>query len=372
MFIVIRVDSSLSIGTGHLMRCLTLARALRSAGCEIIFLCRDLPGSLLEVIHQASFEVFLLRKPELSIDHTSDHCQHAGWLGVSYEKECAESHLAISSMVDSRSRMVDLVIIDHYAIDGLWQSTMKNLTQKIFQIDDLADRSHACNILLDQNFYSDMNERYSGLLPTECISLLGPHYALLSPEFLTVKNNIKNYLVRFEQKQVVIFFGGIDSSNQTGLAVEAATQVLDQSYKIKVIIGSKNKNRQMISSLCSVTSNCDLLVQINNMHEVLADSFLFIGAVGATTWERCICELPGLVCTLALNQVNVAKDLHDYGSHVNLGRSDNLTIDSYKSSIRELVSNYEKLESLSITSGSLVDGEGVGRVVKKLVSGINE
>ena len=60
MLVLFRVDASLQIGTGHVMRCLTLATALRDRGAGCRFVCRDHEGNLLVRIRQAGFETAAL------------------------------------------------------------------------------------------------------------------------------------------------------------------------------------------------------------------------------------------------------------------------------------------------------------------------
>ena len=74
-------------------------------------------------------------------------------------------------------------MVDHYALDVRWESAMRTQARHIMVIDDIADRQHDCDVLLDQNFYENMQTRYTGKVPPYCRLLLGPRYALLRDEF---------------------------------------------------------------------------------------------------------------------------------------------------------------------------------------------
>ena len=59
----------------------------------------------------------------------------------------------------------DWLIVDHYSLGYKWEKKLRPFVDKIFVIDDLANRKHTCNMFLDQNWFKNMNDRYNGLLP---------------------------------------------------------------------------------------------------------------------------------------------------------------------------------------------------------------
>ena len=179
MQVVIRTDASLQIGTGHVMRCLTLANALNEKGVTVEFICRDLPGNLIVYIESKGFSVHSLHglttsKPGVSRSH--NNLSHSHWLGVSQEQDVKECE-SVLNIINP-----DWLIVDHYAIDCWWQNELKGHYKKLMVIDDLADRRHECDLLLDQTF-GRKEEDYKSLVNKDCHLLLGSKYALLRPEF---------------------------------------------------------------------------------------------------------------------------------------------------------------------------------------------
>ena len=201
MKVAIRVDASNKIGTGHVIRCLTLAIQMRRSGDFVLFICRELPGHLCELIESNGFDVFRLPAKKIqfeSIAHSSG-TPHASWLGVDWETDAAQTYDCMLS-----HGFFDWLIVDHYAIDYCWEKKLSPLTKKLMVIDDLANRKHDCDLIIDQNLYSKFERRYDNLVPKNCHKLLGPKYVLLRKEFLTSK---KKTQINSTNKIFVSFYG---------------------------------------------------------------------------------------------------------------------------------------------------------------------
>ena len=185
--IIIRCDSSVSIGTGHIYRCRTLARALRARGSDVLFVCRRQSGDLISLLKE---EFSVLPLPELPLkpcDGLEERDLYTSWLGCSQYQDADDCYNAI---VDANISSFDWLIVDHYGLDHVWQSCLLSqlssgeYSPKLLVIDDLADRFHQADILLDQNFFGPATQyRYRNLVPSHCLQLLGPKYSLLGPEY---------------------------------------------------------------------------------------------------------------------------------------------------------------------------------------------
>jgi spore coat polysaccharide biosynthesis predicted glycosyltransferase SpsG len=179
---------------------LTLANRLKQQGHEVIFISRRLRGNLIALVKEKHSVIEL---PEPDVDFVpSIHCGHAAWLEVSYVQEIAQTREALTFYLKSKGkRQLDWLVIDHYAIEKDFQLAVKSHSKNILQIDDLADRPHICDVLLDQNFYRSGEARYDDLLPTESLRLCGPRYALLREEFAVSRRNLPVYQSRLMQKK---------------------------------------------------------------------------------------------------------------------------------------------------------------------------
>ena len=306
MVVVFRVDSSTSIGSGHLMRCLTMAGKLKkeySAG--IHFICRDLDGNLSNLVRAAGYHLHLLPRAE----YNPALKNYESWLTVTQEQDASESKALLS---DLRLR-VDRIVVDSYAIDEVWEKLMRPMTKEIFVIDDLANRPHDCDILLDQNFYLNKDIRYAGLVPEHCKMLLGPEHALLREEFYEAKKHLRKRDGNI--KNILVFYGGSDLTNETEKAIKALVQLHDEGYNFTadIITGVSNSRRERIEKLCSKYHFLHYYCQVSNMAEFMNKADLMLGAGGSTTWERLYMELPALVTAVADNQVKCCEECEKAG-----------------------------------------------------------
>jgi UDP-2,4-diacetamido-2,4,6-trideoxy-beta-L-altropyranose hydrolase len=305
--VIIRADASLLMGVGHIMRCLTLAKALLEKEVSVEFICRDHNGNLIEVIREEGFVVHVLATnigEELALSITG-HLFHAAWLCVSQEQD-AQDCKSILEIVKP-----DWVIVDHYAIDSIWQLVLKPYYTKLMVIDDLGDRNHSSDMLLDQNYGSTV-EKYQGLVPNYCRLLVGQKYALLRPEFAEWRDySLKRRDQRGEFNKILITLGGVDINNVTGSVLAILDEcLLPQDVEITVIMGITSPHIDIIKAQAkSLPFQVVVKVNVNNMFEVMSNSDLVIGAAGSTTWERCCLGVPSIQIITADNQKETAHAL---------------------------------------------------------------
>lgn len=338
---IFRADASIQMGTGHIMRCLTLADELKENGAEILFICRELPGNLIELIEKKGFKVYRLAFRQLDVTEntqTKATKSHAHLLGVSWQNDAEETKTILQQI----GSPVPWLIVDHYALDIHWETQMRRFVNKILVIDDLADRAHDCDILLDQNLYVEMDSRYIGLLPDYCKQLLGPCYALLRPEFRELRKRLRK---RDEHvRRILIFFGGSDPTNETLKALEAVQKLNCPDITIDVIVGGSNPHREEIKAFCEQISNAMYHCQVENMAEFMADADLAIGAGGVTMWERCYLGLPTIVSIIAPNQSETVHATASKGAVWNLGWREAVNVQMILDKLRELLQNSRLLK----------------------------
>lgn len=304
MVLVIRVDSSTVIGSGHLMRCLTLAgRMQKEHGAEVHFICRDLEGNLSSLVTKAGFNLHLLPRAE----HNPRLEGYAAWLTVTQQQDAGEC----IQVIDAIGENVQRIVVDSYAIDITWERMLRPYTKEIMVIDDLANRQHDCDYLLDQNEYLHKETRYVGLVPDKCEMLLGYRYALLREEFYQAKRTLRKRdgVIR----NILVFFGGSDLTNETMKTLAALADMKLDGITVNVVVGGSNKNKESIRQYCDTRNNMHYFCQVDNMAELMAEADLAIGAGGSATWERLFLDLPSIVITIAANQEKIAIDCQKQG-----------------------------------------------------------
>jgi UDP-2,4-diacetamido-2,4,6-trideoxy-beta-L-altropyranose hydrolase len=328
MKILVRTDASVEIGSGHLMRCLTLADQLRCEGAEVAFICRDLPGGMFDLLNARGYRFAKLPLAEVE--------------KVTQQYDADETNkVAVQLFPDG----VDWLVVDHYQLDAAWERLLRPCARKLMVIDDLANRPHDCDLLLDQNYYKDMEWRYHGLVPEGCITLLGPKYVLLRPEFATARQRrrARDGTVR----RILIFFGGSDPTNQTKKAVEAIRLLGERDIEVDVVVGSANPYRNSIRKLCSELPNVEFHCQVSNMAELILNADLGIGAGGAAMWERCCLGLPTITVVFAANQVRTTEDVAGLGAIEYLGWSDHLIPEDYARVVAKLLGDSRRVKQIA-------------------------
>lgn len=354
--IAFRTDATSQIGTGHFMRCLTLAEALKHRGADICFISRDLPPHLGDMLVAKGIDYVPLVKEEAALSCTED-LAHSHWLGTTQARD-AETTIRVLS-----DHAWDWIIVDHYALDARWESALRSITKKILVIDDIADRQHDCDVLLDQNFYADMNTRYADKVPAHCELLMGPSYALLRDEFRKLHEHVKPRTGKV--KNILVFFGGVDINNYTGHAIEALSGIGISGLHVDVVIGTQHPCLEQIKITCAQQGfNC--YVQTTKMAELMAEADLAIGAGGSACWERCCLGLPGLLVSLADNQIDIARALDSFGACIYVGTFKTVSPQFMMRAVVNILNSQEQLEKLSGKAYSLVDGLGVERVCEAM------
>lgn len=363
MNIAFRTDASLAIGTGHAMRCLTLADALASRGAECHFICREHPGNLTEHIRRKGHTVHALPQAEsgFSADMQAPTPIHAHWLGCDWQTDAAQTRAILAE------KTTDWLIVDHYALDARWEKALRGNCGKIMVIDDLADRPHDCDLLLDQNLGRKATD-YDALVPAHCQRLIGPRYALLRPEFAA----LRAYSLQRRRRQqprlgrILVAMGGVDQPNATGQVLEALkTCPLPPDCRITVVMGESAPWLDQVRALAiQMPWPTEVLVNIDNMAQIMADSDLTIGAAGSSSWERCCLGLPTLLVVLAKNQENGAQVLCNSRAAKIIGTPE-LIHKNTKKILSDLLSN-EDISDLSLNAQRLTDGFGSTRILKNI------
>lgn len=311
MHVVFRVDSSLEIGAGHVMRCLTLADALRVNGSTCFFVCRAQPGDLISLIQQRGYEVLLL--PVLSTDpkDAGEGCSYGQWLGLPWHKDAEQTLQALSV----RKIAPEWLVVDHYALDERWERALHGGCLNLLVIDDLANRRHDADVLLDQTFGRKQAD-YQGLVNPGCELRCGVVNVLLRPEFDVWRERSFARRTASDLRRIFVNFGGVDKDNLSREVVLALDECgLPSDVVICLVLGHASpwvaETRQLLLGL---KHKVELRVACDSIAELLAGCDLAIGAAGSSAWERCFLGVPTLMFTLADNQREIATRLASAGA----------------------------------------------------------
>lgn len=336
MKIVFRADAGRAMGTGHVRRCLTLARALASSVEEIAFLARPADGDLNDLVSAEGHR----------------------WLPISGATDAASDAAACRSLLE-RSAPWDWLVVDHYGLDARWESALRPAVRRILAIDDLADRAHDCDVLLDQNDKGDADP-YRGKVPPGARCLLGPSHALLRGEF--AEERARSAPRRGELRRLIVSFGGSDPTNETEKFLSALSSRPAGIETIDVVFGRADERTAALVRRASAHAGVRCHVAADDMARRFASADLAVGAAGTTTWERACLHLPAVVTAVAPNQVEIAAAAARRGAAVNLGYHDRVRPEDYADALRTLAEAPARLAEMSRRAGALTDGRGAERV----------
>jgi UDP-2,4-diacetamido-2,4,6-trideoxy-beta-L-altropyranose hydrolase/UDP-4-amino-4,6-dideoxy-N-acetyl-beta-L-altrosamine N-acetyltransferase len=347
--VVFRVDASLAMGTGHVMRCLTLAQALKENGANLEFICRKHQGNLIDKIRLNGFNVYELEV----LEEVDNKLAHSHWLGATQQQDADDCIDVL------KSNQTDWLIIDHYALDENWQKMSKPYCKKIMVIDDLADRKHQCDILLDQTF-GRQQEDYLTLTPKDCQLLLGSQYALLRPEFSKWRAYSLERRSKPKFKKLLINMGGVDIDNVTEKILGRLKICnLPSDIKVTIVMGGSAPHLESVKSKSiTLPYKTEVKVDVGNMAEIMSNSDIAIGAAGSTTWERCCLGLPTIQIVIAKNQLFSAETL----AHHNIVK----LAKEIKETTYLLESSSEWMKSVGSSALKICDGMGSYKVFNKM------
>jgi len=354
--VVFRVDASIRIASGHIMRCLTLGDTLKGRKYKTFFICRDLPGNFFNVIKQRGHRVIRLAAPK-RYSGTGRLNDYAASLGVSWKQDARETIHAICKL----GLKPDWLVLDHYALERGWESMLRPLVKKILVIDDLAINHHECNLLLNENFLPHWNEAYKTLLSKETEVLAGPKYALIRPEFIKMRKKRKPWSGFI--RRILIYYGAADPTNETEKALNAVLCLDRRDFMIDVVIGQANPHRKSLLARREKMPRVTLHTQRPHLAYLMARADLAMSAGGSTIWELLYMGVPAFVTTTADNQVQNIRQLHEKGFIYWLGQAESVRVDDLKNALERAFAQGKKLRMRIEKGKKIVEGNGVLRIV---------
>lgn len=355
MRIAFRADASTRIGTGHVMRCLTLARALERRGARCVFIQREQPGCMARWVERQGFQVLTLPNQRTVHAHPPEEV-------LAPEPQKADVDETIKALDGTH---IDWMVVDHYALDSEWEQAFSGGKTNCLAIDDLANRRHVADILLDQNFFLEPEHRYDQLTDSDTLCLLGPDYALINRQFQQLRAMLD--APREALHRVLVFHGGTDPDGASLTALQALTDPALSSIAVEVVIGVNNPHREALLDFAANHSNISAHEPQSSLAGLMLRADLMLGAGGTTTWERCVMRLPALVTTIAPNQRQFTRDLDEAGALVDLGPVESVTAAWISQNLKAILDDPERLRKMSTRSAEICDGWGCQRVAEFLM-----
>jgi UDP-2,4-diacetamido-2,4,6-trideoxy-beta-L-altropyranose hydrolase len=347
------VDAGGAIGTGHVMRCLTLAAQLRKSGAEIVFVCRPCPAGSLRVIADHGYPL-----RQLEDVHGRDWALTQNGI----DADAAQTRRLLES-----DGPIDWLVIDHYSIDSRWEVTLERTARFMLVLDDLANRKHQCTALCDPlpGTGAFLRARYSELCNGDL--LLGPKYALVRDEFLYGREAMARPrpLPLQGALSVHVYFGSAAGSAWARFSRLIAIQFPNLTL---LVIGPANDNAKKAELEQSFKGRVRVLAGPANMASTLCACDIAVGAPGSTTWERACLGIPAVYLATAENQVAILRHLDATGYCRYLGEAWSITDQAFSAGLGSLLGDAAELRSLQSKAWSSVDGRGSERLSSYMAS----
>lgn len=361
MIFAIRADASIQIGSGHIIRCLSLADQLKAQGHQCFFISRNNDGNLVDFVTQRGYQTCILENDQKNTELLLD-TEYQKWLGVSEEYDAEQT----ASLIAVQYQRVDWVVVDHYGLSAKWEASLKNIAEHILVIDDLANREHDADIILDCGVINSEND-YKLLNQGKAKILLGAKYALLRPEFTEYRKKIKvNTLTSTAPKiKLLINLGGVDKDNLTTQILNIIENtVFPYEVELTIIMGLNAPWKStVIEKAKQLKYLTQVLVNVSNMAELMVNHDLAIGAAGSTAWERCCLGLPTIMICMADNQKMIAKGLHDLGVAISLDQTE---IETKLSTVLQEITPIQ-LREMQRKSMQITEGLGVDLLINEIL-----
>lgn len=362
--IVFRADAGLDIGTGHVMRCLTLADALRAEGAEAVFVTREHRGHVIPVITDRNHRVVVLPgNTGMPYGTHPAPPDHAHWLEADWREDAAATRAALVA------EGAGWLVMDHYALDHTWQEAALPEGVRLMVIDDLSDRPHMADLLLDQNAGQE-TVNYDGLVPEACTRLVGPAHALLRPEFARLRPEALARRKALERPEhLLITLGGIDRDNATGAVLEALAKAAGiDAMRLTVVMGRSAPWLGAVRARAAeMPCPTEVAVNVTDMAKRMTRADLCVGAAGSTAWERCALGLPTLQTVLADNQAPAARCMAEQGLSLALPATDELGFADALSEGLKRLRDGDTYRAMARRSAALTDGSAATRFAAHLL-----
>lgn len=354
--ILIRVDSSFTIGSGHVYRCLALATELTRHQRVVIFACKPFNGHFMDVIKQHGFSVWEMTLPS---SHDTSIADYDDWLQGTQQDD-ATQFLAIIHQLSNKGHDIEWIVVDHYGLDHRWESQVATHKRQLLVIDDLVNRNHHSALLLDQTFMRTASD-YRHLTDENCQILAGLDYCLLRDEFSSPKQH------RQEVKNTItlgVYMGASDVANVTKTVFQRLLDYTEAEFSISIVVGA---NYQYLGELVAIQEKTERQVEISrapvDMVSFNLKCDLVFGAGGTSTWERCALATPSVLVCLADNQQHIVSIMSQQQFSYKLDDiHDHQEFQSLISSI-----DWKNLADLGARCQKLVDGMGCQRVVQAML-----
>ncbi len=344
--ILFRADGNGTIGTGHIMRCLSIADGLKRIGEESVFVCAD--------------------------DNMKDFIESRGYrcevLGTRFDDMESEIECFLCSEIYSESSVI--VVDSYYVSDKYFECIRKE--KKVVYIDDLIENAYSADALINYNIYAS-EDKYISLYSEKNIEkpvfILGTKYAPLREEFTNTKE--KNTAEKPEN--ILIMTGGADPTHIAPKLAERIVKEAETDTEEKPVFhfvaGAMSGDYDRLKEIETASKGRIVIHRnVKDMKSLMDSVDMAVSAAGSTLYELCACAVPTITYVLADNQMQAEKTFLEKGAMLSAGdaRDGDVFFDRLYTTISELIKNSSERKHLSQKAFEIADGKGADRIAEIL------
>lgn len=334
--ILFRCDASPSVGGGHVVRCLALAKKFKEIGARLFLVTKNETRQLFPNLNEIFDNIFYIK---------------------------TDQNLNESIRSEFGFNNIDVLIIDDHQSNNVIEEQFQKITSKLIVLSDNPINKHSCDILIDSNF-GRCKADYEELVSQKCLTLLGSEYIILRDEFT------KYPAARTEQKSIVVSVGYTDPASLSEFYLKSLVEI-ENVHPVDVIIGHAPKALENASKLAA-RANFDLTIheKPENISAIMSHAFLALGAGGGSVWERCAMGVPSVTIEVASNQKYLLDALNKMGAIMHLGEIENVSQKQMSQFLISALKDRKKLNRIAQCAQTLCDGKGVDRIVKSIMEAL--
>jgi UDP-2,4-diacetamido-2,4,6-trideoxy-beta-L-altropyranose hydrolase len=328
---VFRADASATIGGGHIHRCLHLAEALAERGWDCAFASVTGSAATVPALASSGFAVRELPAPDGLPE------MQAEW------PSC------------------DLLIVDHYGLDATFEVRCRGWAKAILVIDDLANRAHDCDVLLDQTAGRSAQD-YAALVPGNCRLLAGASYAILGRAFRDRRRDALQRRDKPDVKSVLVSFGSVDMHDLSSRAIQALNEI-EAPLSVDVVLGATSPNLSVVREKTAAGRHpVRVHVDTSEMADLIGRADIGMGAAGTSVYERCCLGLPSIAVVVAGNQKGNLAALRAMDAAICIDTPQDATAEKLREAAATLIDDNRRRAEISRAASQVCDGWGAARV----------
>ena len=330
----VRLEANFKVGMGHLVRCQALLKLLLANDFNIYIFTSEKSDEIKNYVDSAISVIYM---PFFESENDD-----ANWI---------KQYIRINNI------KAKYMIVDHYGLSAIWEEIIRSVITDVIAIDDLANRQHKSNYLIDSGFGRNKSD-YKSLCDEDTNFLLGEEYCLLREEFFISRNKameIRNDTSSI--RSILVSFGGTDPKNHTLKVVDYLSK-LKKDYDIHILTTSFNENIEKLMSFIESNGGIYMHCDVNDIVSLLLKVDFAVGALGGASIERIFLGLPSLCVTTENNQAYNAEVLSSLNV-ITLSSENNIYSDLRKCLSDDFMNQWHEMSNSCF---KLYDGMGINRV----------